>query len=228
LKEKLLQAQAETRQREAELVALCSDAPPDPSGRWRPQDHLTHLASAREFEAGLIEAVSAGGEAPPDRSETHNDDEYLATCDETAAAVIARADRAWDRLEKAIQAATQEDLAKPRPYEPNRRSFLDLAPGDHAAAHIFWVHLDAGNEPAAEAVLRWAQDLSARTSTNPRNHAVGVYNLACFYARTVRVEEALPLLRESVAEAPDLKDWAHKDPDLEPIRDDPRVKELLS
>jgi len=228
LKEKFLQAQTETRQREAELVALCSDEPPDPSGRWRPQDHLTHLASGREFEAGLIEAVSSGGEVPPDRQDGQNDVEYLATRDQPPAEVVARAARSWDRLESAIQAATEEDLAQARPYEPNRRRFVDLAPGDHAAAHIFWAHLDAGNEPAAEAILRWAQDLSARTSTDPRNHAVGVYNLACFYARTERVDEALPLLRESFEAAPDLKDWAHKDPDLEPIRDDPRVKELLA
>lgn len=228
MKEKFLQAQAETRQREAELIALISDTPPDPSGRWRPQDHLTHLASSREFEALLLEAVSAGGEVPPDRPDTHNDDEYLATRDQPAAAVIARAERSWDRLEKAIQAATDNDLAQPRPYEPRRRKFADLAPGDHFAAHLFWCHLDAGNEKAGEAILRWAQDLSSRTSTDPRNHAVGVYNLACFYARTARVEEAMPLLRESFEGAPDLKDWAHKDPDLDPIRDTPQMKELLA
>jgi len=228
LKEKFLQAQAETRQREAELVALCSDAPPDPSGRWRPQDHLAHLSSSRERDAELIDAVRTGGEVPADRGEGANDAYYLATRDQSAAEIIAAAEKSWDALETAIHACTEDDLAQPRPYEPNHRRFVDIAPGDHFAAHLFWCHLDAGNEKAGEAILRWAQDLSSRTSSDPRNRAVAVYNLACFYARTGQVEEALPLLRESFEGAPDLKGWAHKDPDLEPIRDDPKVRELLS
>jgi len=107
------------------------------------------------------------------------------------------------------------------------RKLVDGSPGDHLAAHLMWCHLEAGNERAAEAILLWARDLSSRTSSDPRTHAVGAYNLACFYARTGQAAEALPLLRESFEVAPDLKDWSHKDPDLDPIRDEPRIVELL-
>lgn len=228
MKDKFLQAQAETREREADLVALISDEPPDPSEKWRPQDHLAHLSEQRRFGALVFDAVHTGGDPPPDPGEGSNDAFYEATKDQPAAAIIAGAGRTWDALLAAINACTEDDLARPSPYGPNPRRLGDGAPGDHLAAHLFWCHLEAGNETAAEEILRWAQELSARTSTDPRVHAVGVYNLACFYARTKRVEEAVPLLRKSFVGAPDLKDWAHKDPDLEPIRKDPRVVEVLA
>ena len=229
MKEKLLLALAETREREAELVALCSDAPPDPSGRWRPQDHLAHISWYRDRDARLIEAVRTGGEPPPAGSEEQNTAIYEATRDQPAAVVVAGAERSWDLLEGAIHACTEDDLARPRPYpSESDRKLVDGSPGDHLASHLFWCHLDAENEKAAEAILRWALDLSSRTAADPRTHAVGVYNLACFYARTRRVDDAIPLLRESFETAADLKDWAHRDPDLDPIRNDPRVSQLLA
>jgi hypothetical protein len=90
-----------------------------------------------------------------------------------------------------------------------------------------WCHLDAGNEKAAKAVILWARDLTSRTSSDPHTRAVADYNLACYYARTGQAGEAVPLLRESFGVAPDLKDWSHEDPDLDPIRNDPRIVELL-
>lgn len=227
MKEKLLVALAETRAREGDLVAMCSDVPPDPSGRWRPQDHLAHLSWHRDRNARLIDAVRTGGELPAPLEGDVNTAIYEATRDQRAAEVIAGAAESWNLLETVVQACTEEDLGRPRPDEPDRK-LVDGSPGDHLAAHLFWCHLDAEDEVAAEAVLRWALDLSARTSTDKRTHAVGVYNLACFYARTRRVEEAVSLLRESFEEAPDLKDWSQKDPDLDPIRDEPKVKELLA
>lgn len=227
MKEKLLQAQAETREREADLVAMVKDGPPDPSGKWRPQDHLAHLSEQRRFGALVFDAVRTGGDPPPDPGEGSNDAFYEATKDQPAAAVVAGADRTWVALETAIGACTEHDLAQPNPYGPNPRRLGDGAPGDHLAAHLFWCYLDAGDEKSAEAILRWAQDLSSRTSTDARTHAVGTYNLACFYARTGRADQAIPLLRDSFERAPDLKDWAHKDPDLDPIRDDPTFIRLL-
>jgi tetratricopeptide (TPR) repeat protein len=228
MKEKLLEALAETRKREAELVGLCTETPPDPSGRWRPQDHLAHISWWRDREARLIDAARTGVEPPQAIPEGHDQNTviYEATRDQPAADVIAGAGRSWDLLEKAIEACSEKDLERAHPERPNRM-LIDGSPGDHLAAHIFWCQIEAGNEQAAEAVLRWAQELSSRTTTDQRTRGVGAYNLACFYARTRRVDEALPLLRQGFELAPDLKDWSHKDPDLDPIRDDPRVMELL-
>jgi hypothetical protein len=227
LKKRLRQALAETRQREAELEDLCSDIPADPAGRWHPKDHLAHIAWHRDRNARLIDAVRTGGELPSTSDEDVNATIYAATRDQPAAEVIAAARRSWDLLESAIEACTEEEWERPRPDGPPGRKLVDGSPGDHLAAHLMWCQLDAGNEKAAEAILLWARDLSSRTSSEPRTHAVGAYNLACFYARTEQVAEALPLLRESFEVAPDLKDWSHQDPDLDPIREDPRIAELL-
>ena len=228
MKENLRVALAETRLKEAELEDLCSDIPADPAGRWHPKDHLAHIAWHRDREARLIHAVRTHGELPPAVEEKDvNAEIYAATRDQPVAEVIVSARRSWDLLESAIEACTEEELQQPRPDGPPGRKLIDGSPGDHVATHLFWCHLEAGNEKAAEAVLLWARDLSSRTSSDPRTLAVGAYNLACFYARTGRPAEALPLLRESFEVAPDLKDWSHKDPDLDPIRSDPRIVELL-
>lgn len=227
MKQQLLQAMAETRQKEEELVALCSDEPADPSGRWHPKDHLAHIAWWREREAAVIDAVRTGAEVPPDLDgESHNAVIYEATRDQTASTVIANARRSWDAIESVVGACSEEDFVRPHPHRKERK-LADGSPGDHLAAHLFWCHIEAGDEKAAEAILRWARDLSARTSTDPRTHAVGTYNLACFYARTRRAAEAVPLLQQSFVVAPDLKEWSLKDPDLDPIRDDPLVMELM-
>ena len=227
MKEQLRQALAETRQREGELEDLCSDVPADPGDHWNPKDHLAHIAWHRDRNARLIEAVRTGSEPPPEVDEEVNASIYAATRDQPVAEVIAAARRSWDLLESVIEACTEEDLERPRPYGPPGRKLIDGSPGDHLSAHLMWCHLEAGNEKAAEAILLWARDLSSRTSSDPRIHAVGAYNLACFYARTGQVAEALPLLRESFGFAPDLKDWSHKDPDLDPIRNEPVIVELL-
>ena len=209
-------------------MALCSDAPPDASGRWRPQDHLAHLNSWREREAQIIEGVRTGGALPAEvDEEQQNNRIYLATRDQSCADAIAAARRSWDSLEAALEACTEEDFERPRPHAQPPQRLGDASPGDHVATHIFWCHMEAGDEKAGEAILRWAQDLSARTSNSPRTHAVGTYNLACFYGRTGRAREAVPLLRESFDVMPELKGWSLKDPDLDPIREDPKFQELV-
>ena len=226
-KQDLRQALDETRRREAELVAISVDEPADPAGRWHSKDHLVHMAMAREREAALIEAVRTGGEVPPPFEEGHNDEVYAANRDRPAAQVMEDADRSWEKLLAAIDASTDEDLERPHPHHLDRK-LVDGSSGDHLAAHLMWAHLDAGNEVAAEAAVRWAWDLSSRMSRDPRSNALGAYNVACFYARMGRVDDALPLLRQGFEGVPDLKDWALKDPDIDPIREDPEVAELLA
>ena len=49
------------------------------------------------------------------------------------------------------------------------------------------------------------------------------YHLACYYSRGGEREKAIQLLLEALGMSPDLAEHAAGDPDLEPIRDDPRV-----
>lgn len=227
MKEELLQALAETRNREGDLEALCTDEPPDPSGRWRPQDHLAHIAWLREREARVINAVRTGGDIPPDIEGDLSALIYEDTHRQTSSTVISNAQRSWDQLLAAIEAASEEDLAGPHPYRQHRK-LIDGSPGDHLGAHLMWCYLEAGDEDAAESVQLWARDLSTRLFDDPRSRGVASYNLGCFYARVGRPAEAVPLLSEGFEHSPDLKEWAQKDPDLDPIRDSPEFKELLA
>ncbi|MHB8589214.1 MAG: TPR end-of-group domain-containing protein [Candidatus Dormibacteraceae bacterium] len=61
----------------------------------------------------------------------------------------------------------------------------------------------------------------------PRARAYASYNLACFYGRVGRAGGALPLLRESFKDVPELVDLARTDPDLDPIRSDREVAAVL-
>lgn len=226
MKEKMLQAMRETSEKERELEALCVDAPADPSGRWTPKDHLAHLAGARERHAAVIEAVVAGG-AIPARPENLSDSIYASTKDLPLADVIAQARHAWDRTFSAVESCSEADLDKPNPHSP-QRTLVDGSPGDHLGAHLMWVYLEAGDVARAEAIQRWARDMSMRTQTDARSLAIADYNLACFYSRVGQPDEALPLLRAGLEGNPGLKEWSRQDPDLDPIRDDPRVMQLLA
>ena len=227
IKRNLLDAVTEARQREADLEALCTDELPDPSGRWRAQDHLAHLAWVRERDAKMLDAVRSDGEIPPEFEGDLSAAIYEATRDQAVSTVIANARRSWDLFESAIEACSDEDFERPHPRQQGRK-LVDDSPGNHLGAHLMWVLLEKGDEKGAESVQLWARDLSARLFTDARSRGVGSYNLACFYARVGRAADALPLLREGLEDAPDLKEWSLKDPDLDPIRDDPRVRELLA
>lgn len=226
MKEDLLVALAETREREADLEALCTEEPPDPSGRWRPLDHLAHIVWLRERDAKLIDAMRTGGDVPPHFEGDLSTAIYEATHELPAATVISRAHGSWDELLAAVEASSEEDLERPHPHRPERK-LIDGSPGDHLGAHLMWVYLEAGDEKNAEAVQLWARDLSARLFDDPRSRGVASYNLGCFYARVRRPAEAAPLLREGFELSPDLKEWAQKDPDLDPIRDSRELTELL-
>jgi hypothetical protein len=226
-KETLLEAMAQTRKKESELEYLSSDIAADPDGKWHPKDHLAHMAWHRERNAQLIDAVRSGSQPPPEGGEDINDKIYAETKDRPATEVIADARRSWEMLEAAIEACNDKEWERPRPYGPPGRKLMDGSPADHLAAHLFWCYIEAGNEKDAEGVLVWARDLSSKTSSDPKTHAVATYNLACYYARTAQVPETVSLLRESFEGDPGLRDWSQKDPDLDEIRDDPRMVELI-
>jgi hypothetical protein len=54
-----------------------------------------------------------------------------------------------------------------------------------------------------------------------------LYNLACFEALGGRREEAITHIVQAIEALPRAAKWAREDPDLESIRDDPRVSEVL-
>ncbi len=220
----------EARDQEAQLDALCVDEPADPNGRWHAKDQVAHLAWWRVRSAANIEAARTGVLPPAIAGDNdQNAVIYAETKDRPAAEVKAEAARSWAALRSALEASTEDDLVKPHPEYPGHETW-ESVPGmtGHLAAHLMGWFMDAGDVPRAEAAIKWGYDLECSFFPPGPKRSDAMYNLACFYSRAGRRDEAVPLLRESIQLNPEAVTWARTDPDLESIRDDPRVRELLA
>ena len=223
MKEKLLRAIDQGREREAELEAFVVDEPANPDGRWNAKDHLAHLSWWRWRSAQTLDAMRTGSELPPpvpDDDGVQNAIIYDQVKDRPAADVQADAAESWTALRKAVEASSAEDLAKPHPRQPESQVW-EAVPGaiGHAGTHIWSWHLDLGDENRAMTAARWASDVEGSFFTKPEQLAESRYNLACVYARLGKPDEALPLLRQSFEAKPELMAWARKDRDLDLIRE---------
>jgi tetratricopeptide (TPR) repeat protein len=221
---------AATRERESELEALCVDAPADPNGRWNAKDHLAHLTAWRNRGADLLDAVRTGGVPPEkaDEDDAENAKIYAATRDKRVEQIKREAHASWERLAASIEAYSEADLMKPHPHSPGN-AIWENVPGiaGHLGTHLMWWYLETSDPAAAEAVQLWARDVEHAATSNPKERAITTYNLACLYSRIGKIEKALPLLRESFDGNPDLREWAGKDPDLDPIRANLEFGKLL-
>ena len=154
---------------------------------------------------------------------------YAGIKDRPAAEVKADAQGSWAALRNAVEASSEEDLGKQDPRQKDAQVW-ESVPGavGHAGTHVWSWYLDIGDEKRAIEGAQWSAAIEERFFDTPEKLATSRYNLACVYARLGRVEDALPLLRESFEARPDGKIWARKDADLDGIRDVPEFKELLA
>jgi hypothetical protein len=153
---------------------------------------------------------------------------YAAHHADSAAAVRAAHATTYDALIEAVSACSDEELRRERPG--NGGAVWRIVPGNghaHVALHLSYWYVDQNDGAAAEDAAVWAHILEIGLFPDPEDRAVADFNLACFYARNGHVAEALPLIGSALRAQPDLRAWASADPDLEPIRDDPRVQSLL-
>ncbi|HLX11689.1 MAG TPA: protein kinase, partial [Bacteroidota bacterium] len=99
--------------------------------------------------------------------------------------------------------------------------YLSLHPDD-ARAHIhfaiFLVHSGRIDEGKAEAVR--AIELSP-------NDPLMLYNAACFYAGVGEIQKALKTLKDGFAAGYEFYEWIKRDPDLEPLRNEPEYIEMM-
>ena len=224
MKDELLQAIDEGREREAELEALVADEPANPDGRWNAKDHLAHLSWWRWRSVQTLDAVRTGGEPPPplpDDDAVTNARIYAEVKDRSAGRVKADADASWAALRKAVEQSSEEDLAKQHPRFPDSQLW-EAVPGavGHAGTHVWSWYLDIGDEKRGMDAARWTADMESRFFTTPDKLAESRYNLACVYARLGKSDEALPLLRQSFAAKPELAELARTDHDLDRIREE--------
>ena len=84
----------------------------------------------------------------------------------------------------------------------------------------FFPHYDAGDYEAAAALCRDALE------RYPGN-GLALFNLACAEALLGRLDDALGHLRDALEAAPELRENAGSDTDLDSLRDDPRFTALV-
>jgi hypothetical protein len=186
----------------------------------------------RTRTARLLDAVRTGGELPPGvEEETQNAETYAANKDRQAGDIKKDARDSWDRFIAAVEAMTDEDLYRAHPYAAGARLWQTVPGNGHAhlGQHLMFWYLDSvHDEKAAEAAQIWVRDLDRSALSGHKHGLYADYNLACFYGRVGDADKALPLLRTSFKAAPELLEIARKDSDLDRIRNEPRVKELLA
>lgn len=233
LRQRLLATIAAAREREHEFLALCDDSPPPEPGLWTVKDHLAHLTAWRINVARLLDAGRTGTEAPTmdDDVEGSNARVYAANRDKTADEVKANARSAYDTLDAAIAACSDEDLVKPHPRPRSPGVVLwQTVPGHvhHVAEHLMFWHLEQGDEEGAEAAQLWVHGLDLAQFPEPDAVAASTYNLGCFYVRIGREDEAVLRFKHAFELDPSLKTHAQTDPDLDRIRDHPELTALLN
>lgn len=101
------------------------------------------------------------------------------------------------------------------------RRHLDLHPDSARAVHFMGgACLTLGN--MEQAVKYGRQALEMRP-----DDAGTRYNVACLFIHTGLRDEALTLIEENVARGWGSYDWIRNDPDLEPVREDPRFERVM-
>lgn len=236
MKEKLLEVIAAARAREQELANGATEAPADPDGRWHAKDHLAHAAWWRERDGRLIAAVRIGSTPPPPVGSRESDGEqkqneliYHEFRDRPLAEVRQFATSSWDGFRSAVEACSDEDLSRPHPYAANEMLWQTvLGIPYHTGEHLSYWYESSGDETHLESTQRWLRDIYAAVAPDAKSRATANYNLACYYAKRSRAEDALPLLREAFAGNEQLRQWGKSDSDLDSIREHPAIKELLA
>ena len=126
--------------------------------------------------------------------------------------------------------ATPDDAAKPQspPSPPEFRGTPEAmrAAGidDQILYYLAWGLRGLGDLERSQAIFALLADNEVRAS---RRRGGDLYNRACAAALAGRREQAVSDLVESLRTAPVSPRWARVDPDLDPIRDDPRVIEAM-
>jgi hypothetical protein len=233
LRQRLLVTIGAAREREHEFLAMCDDSPPAEPGLWTVKDHLAHLTAWRVNVAQLLDAGRTGSEPPSmdENVQAANERVYAAGRDVSAEEIKSSAHAAWDLVQGAVAACSDEDLLKPHPRPRSAGVGLwQLIPGHvhHLAEHLMFWHLEQGNDEAAEAAQLWVHGLDLAQFPEPKAVAASTYDLGCFYVHIGREDEALLRLKLAFELDPTLKMRARTDPGLDRIRKHPELNALIA
>jgi adenylate cyclase len=99
---------------------------------------------------------------------------------------------------------------------------MQLNPDDARAATIRSVALCRTGH--TEEGVRWAE---RALLIDPEDAGIR-YNVACLYSVEGMVDQAIECLSEAVRKGFGHPEWLARDPDMDPLRDDPRFRRLVA
>jgi tetratricopeptide (TPR) repeat protein len=118
-----------------------------------------------------------------------------------------------------------------RPFEWFRnRTTAEAVLGNsymHARVHIYEYLRDNGDLDAANAVFEKAESELRAIDAPKLQLGAATYNLACARTNQGRVGEAIELLGQAFEMRPEMRELVAADPDLAPLREDPRFQQLI-
>lgn len=228
------------RSREAHqsFVADLSEAERTATGtfkyeEWTAKDVVAHCTLWMQQSHNRMEKIKHG--ELPERG-VEGDDErlnaqnYEAQRDRSWADILADADQVMQALVDDLAPFSDEDLKKPGYFPQPDRTIFGLYVGNalsHPAQHYTDYYVLRGELARAEQVQERVTHVYRNLSDN-YSKGIADYNLACFYARTNRPEQALALLPAALRLAPDLTGWSKEDPDLVSLHDKPEYMALYT
>ncbi len=219
----LLEAERET---EREFVARASTEAPHPTG-WSAALLMFHLTQWRERLGDALRQLQRGQRPapPPDNVDEVNDRELAAGASASLDDTAKRSDAALGELIALWNAMGDRPfewyVAKTTGEALIRNSYHH--PRIHLAEHF----IERGDVARGHRLCEESAMQLRKASAPPHTLGAAIYNLACARTAQGNREEALRLLEESLSMRPDLPLLAAADPDLAPLRDEPRFRALV-
>jgi hypothetical protein len=215
------------REMEREWVQEAVKSESAPKG-WPAALNLFHICMWRERLSNALTDVREGRAytPPPGDVDEANDAELpgglgvaLADIAERSDVLLASLLELWDELgERPFKWYTNNTTTE----AILRNSYI------HPRNHIVEYLKENGDPAGAQRLIEEAASEMREVSAPPLALGAALYNLACVRVAQDRLDDALELLIEAFPMRPDMKEAAAKDPELEPLHDNPGFKALAS
>jgi hypothetical protein len=221
---KALEAQ---REMEREFVAEVRKSEKQPKG-WPAALILFHISMWRERLRNALTDVRDGRPypPPPQNIDEVNDAEVASGLGVSLADISERSDTLLTSL-----IALSEQLGE-RPFKwftaINTTEALLRNSYIHPRNHFVDYLRENGDEAGAARLVEEAVSEMRDVEAPPLALGAVLYNLACLRTKEGRLDDAIGLLKEGLPMRPDMKAGAPTDPELAPLRDDARFKEMVN